>query len=411
MCLSQVLKNGGCTRRLLMLAYYFPPMNASGAQRPFRFAKYLRRSGIDSRVISAAEAHGESLISGNRVGGGSVLWSDRVARAVQRVLPYNDQLPWVPRAVRMAQEAIAEQDGFSCVLSTSPPLATHVAAFLLKRRHGVKWIADLRDPITGNPFRQDRFGAAGWDELVEGCVIRYADAVIGNTATVVANLQKKHPKQTRKIHLIWNGYDPEEEFVVRSVSDRPWRTMTHAGNLYGGRHPGQLIEAVSRLTKRGALNPDRLRIRLLGYLDPEAPWIAKYDFAKFRNVPWLEVVGQVPRSDAHEAMTESDYLLLLDLNEQGSGLQVPGKLFEYLRIGRPILAFTNEGSQTEFILDRSGIPHVCIYPTLSGEETDRRLLSFLQLSPEPATPSEWFQQVFDGSRQAQALASILKDLN
>jgi glycosyltransferase involved in cell wall biosynthesis len=241
--------------------------------------------------------------------------------------------------------------------------------------------------------------------------MKYADAVIGNTAAAVAKLEKKYPGQAQKIHLIWNGYDPEEEFVARSVTERPWRTITHAGNLYGGRHPGQLLKSVSRLAERNALNTERLRIRLLGYVDPEAPWIAEYDFAKFERMPWLGVVGQIPRPEAQMAMAESDYLLLLDLNERGSGLQVPGKLFEYLRIGRPILAFTSKGSQTEFILERSGIPHACIYPSLSDEETDRRFLSLLEMSPEPTSPSPWFQRTFDGSLQAQDLASILASLD
>lgn len=81
------------------------------------------------------------------------------ARIVQRLLPYNDQLTWVPHAVATAERVLAGGDVFA-MLSTSPPSATHIAAFLLKRRYGIRWIADLRDPIYQNPFRPGR--VAGW---------------------------------------------------------------------------------------------------------------------------------------------------------------------------------------------------------------------------------------------------------
>ncbi len=73
------------------------------------------------------------------------------------VLPYNDRLPWVPHAVHEGR-SIYRKWPYSVVFSTSPPLATHLAALRLKRRFGVKWIADLRDPLCGNPFRTRKIG-------------------------------------------------------------------------------------------------------------------------------------------------------------------------------------------------------------------------------------------------------------
>lgn len=396
--------------KMLMFAYYFPPMNESGAQRPKRFAKYLSTFCVSTQVVMASDDGGNGAVLRNEVStekvSESIGLADFTARVIQRLLPYNDQLTWVPHAVATAERVLAGGDVFA-MLSTSPPSATHIAAFLLKRRYGIRWIADLRDPIYRNPFRPGRV-AGWWDYIVEWLVITYADGVIGNTAGAVKELKKRYPRFAGKIRLIWNGYDPEEELTALPIANQEYLVLTHAGSLYGGRHPGQLLASLSRLITCGVLSQDRIRVRLIGYINLEEPWVAHYNFRSILGKPWLECVDRVlPRQEALNAIATSNYLLLFDINERGVGLQLPAKLFEYIRIGRPILAFTTSGSPTEYILSRSGIPHTCIYQNSTDEETDNRLLSFLQFSSESVSPSEWFQKEFNVAVQTKKLASML----
>ena len=105
-------------------------------------------------------------------------------------------------------------------------------------------------------------------------------------------------------------------------------------------------------------------------------------------------------------MAEADYLLLLDLNELGTGSQVPGKLFEYIRIGRPILAFTVRDSSTSRLLAQSGIPYQCVYQSDSSDEVDRKVSAFLSLQSRPVAPSDWFQTNFNAVAQTQKLADL-----
>jgi len=100
----------------------------------------------------------------------------------------------------------------------------------------------------------------------------------------------------------------------------------------------------------------------------------------------------------------------LDVNELETSLQVPGKLFEYVRIGRPILAFTTRDSPVDRILSQAGTSYVCVYPEDAPDEVDRKVLSLLSMPTDPATPSAWFEHQFDAKRQAGALAGIVGQL-
>jgi hypothetical protein len=159
----------------------------------------------------------------------------------------------------------------------------------------------------------------------------------------------------------------------------------------------------------GRLDPASIRVRLIGGVDEGVLERHKSAFDALRARNCLEFDGKVvPPSVAAHASATADYLLLLDLNESDASLQVPAKIFEYIQIGRPILAFTNPGSPVEKILRGSGIPFRSLSTRASNQEVDRTVLEFLSLPSEPHPPSEWFNTTFDGIRQTARLAEILR---
>jgi hypothetical protein len=108
----------------------------------------------------------------------------------------------------------------------------------------------------------------------------------------------------------------------------------------------------------------------------------------------------------HEIAT-SDFLLLLDINNlDNAGYAVPAKLFDYTRMGRPILATASRNSPVERILMRSGLHYGCLYPEDSEPEIARKLIAFLSLPSDPQPPSAWFLETFDGARQGAIVASL-----
>jgi hypothetical protein len=323
------------------------------------------------------------------------------------VAPNDDGTAWFPYAAAAARRWI-EQDGASVVLSTSPAVNTHLAAMRLKRRYGIKWIADFRDPILGSPFRT---GSHRFDAFVEPRIVRQSDLLIANTDALEAILRERYPGHQAKMHLLWNGFDPEETITARPIPPRDHQVLTHTGDIYGQRHPGQLVLAMARLLGRGALDPGKLKIRLVGRFLPD--WLPEQarTLRAMIEAGHIECSGEaVPRADALEALATSDGLLLLDVSGPNAGQQVPSKIFEFLQIGRPVLTFTTRDSPVDRIIERSGIPGARIYETDRPDTVDEKMVRFLELPAEPSRAADWFWEQFDGLKQARQLATWIDEL-
>jgi len=106
----------------------------------------------------------------------------------------------------------------------------------------------------------------------------------------------------------------------------------------------------------------------------------------------------VPKDEARREALSAACLLLLDST---SGTQVPGKLFESIRIGRPIFAITARDSAMDRILRDSDIPCSYIYPDTPEEQIDRDLLALLRAPVTRSTPSDSLLRQFDGAAQAR----------
>jgi hypothetical protein len=403
----------GFRNHLILLAYYYSPANTSGAQRAVRLAKYLPRNGCQTTVICSSHDGEVSLPHVLHVPGyparptHGAAW----AGALQRVLPYNEQFPWVPHAVAAAGDLIRRRSA-SAILSTSPPLATHLAALWLKRRFGVKWIADFRDPLVGNPGRSRRW-ARPYDSLLQHLIFRSADGIVAVTDSVADEWRRQYPQWSHKIHLVWNGFDPEDAFGPAPLPVRPYRLLSHVGVLYAQRHPLPLLASFARLIGGGLLAPSSVRLRLTGPIQNQANLLASPGASILLQAGCLEIRGDmIPRSDAMAEIATSDFLLLLDIvNLANKGYTVPAKLYDYVLAGRPILAVTDRNSPVQRILSGSGIRFTCLYHDDSAAAIDQKLLSFFQYPSDPLDPSPWFRSQFAGDQQAATLAALLNDLN
>jgi hypothetical protein len=175
------------------------------------------------------------------------------------------------------------------------------------------------------------------------------------------------------------------------------------GALYAGRNPVAVLESIERLRAAGNAEAERCEVVLAGPNDSSPQERAVMDRAAEQGWVRLEA-RKIPQAEALRISQESDGLLLL---QPQSGIQVPGKLFEYVRIGRPILSLAPRESAIEWLLDRCGIPHVDLYPDDGPTEMDGKVAAYLQLPTAPGSPSPWFEENFNAMRQAEQLAAIL----
>jgi glycosyltransferase involved in cell wall biosynthesis len=394
---------------LLLVAYAFPPENVSGAARPHRFYRYLPEFGVSPVVItaSAQSCQKPDIVFVRDVPRDlprrSLSW--QMERIVRRLLlPGESGLTWSRKAAARACRLV-HSPGRTAVFSTSPPLGSHLAALQIKRRLGIPWIADFRDPM--HPSAAVDVPRANIYSILESWFLREADVVIANTQALSEMWKARYPQHGEKIRVIWNGFDPADEVVAAALPPRRFRRLVHVGELYAGRHPGPILDSIQRLIARGALAPGDLRLSLIGpssdAVMPNPEVLRRLvESGVVEYVPTL-----VPQDEARRIALEADALLLL---QPQSDVQVPGKLFEYIRIGRPVLAFVRRRSPAEHILAGSGVAYRAVYPDDAADEVDAKMLEFLALPSDPVTASSWFAEQFNARHQTQTLSTIIDAL-
>jgi len=394
---------------ILLIAYHFPPSNAVGGARLFRFYKYLKRLGYDCRVVTAArQEHQDPDIAyvpdtaRNRREG---FWWQAERWMVRFALHGDLALGWSREASQAGQSFFAAHAGRRiAILSSGPPLGTHLAARRLARQSGMPWIADFRDPVNNTAGeRAPLQGIAA--PFLEQRILQRADLVLANTGPMRDRWVRANPQLKPKIQVCWNGFDPEDVIQRYALPARERKILSHVGELYGGRDIRPVLFALQRLLADGQLSNSSIQVRQIGNVDPA--WLPTKDFLDNAAAQgWLELKPEVPAASARSLALESDGLILV---QPHTNVQVPGKLFEYLRVGRPILAFVLPDSPIEAILERSGIPHVCLYPNMTEAAMEAGILNFLTLlSGQPSEPSAWFLENFDARLQTEALDRLIR---
>jgi glycosyltransferase involved in cell wall biosynthesis len=397
-----------------IFAYHYPPENEVGAARPFRFSKYLSRLGYTCRVFTAAKQTGRSDPNTEYVPDPCVASSGHaVETQLERVfrkafLPGETGMQWAIQASRAARTWIRGRHADRVtILSTYPPFGSHLAAWRLSRSEKYPWIADFRDSMR-NEHTSMNFLHQSLNRWLECRLVKGADVTIANTDAALARLQKTFPSESEKIQLIWNGFDPEERVLPLPGSSGDRKVLSHTGELYGGRSAVPILESLGRLIDAGRISAGNVRLRLIGPAQagtlPHAELLTRA-----QDEGWLELVTeQIPKIEALEIARSSDCLLLLQLQ---SAVHVPAKLFEYLQIGRPILAFLMANSPAERLLIRSGVPYRCVYPGSTREIIDNTVADFLSIQGVTVPVSAWFEENFNAQNQTRQLDAIIRSLH
>ena len=403
---------------VILIAYHFPPGPEIGGFRPYRLYKYLKRMGYACYVITAtkeAENASEDVMylpdkpqairkgcSNERNG----FWGNIELLARKLFFPGHIGLVWsVAVAARCRQIRAKHAKQRFVVFSTFPPLGVAIAGLLVRWRERLPWVADFRDPMeidNKHVSRLANFAAY----LLERTTFRNANAVVANVEGAASMLAARYPWMRPKLHVIWNGFDPEDTSRARTLPARPEKVIAHAGTLYLVRNPNLIVESLSRLRRKCPAEAHSFCILLIGPTefrksDLDALW------EEAQRECWIQLRPPVPKREAQRILEESDGLLLIQPHTE---IQVPGKLFEYICIGRPILALVPRSSAVEYILERAGVPYVCLHPDEDQQNFDRKLLEYLRLPAQATHYNEWFQQNFNAEYQARQLASIFEGL-
>ncbi len=224
------------------------------------------------------------------------------------------------------------------LLTFSYPYTMVLVGSLLKRRFKhLIWAADYGDPWSGAPLRE--LGLPWWrkplEHRMECRALQKVDLVTLTTQPTADLYMRQFPELGERIHVIPMGYDPEDVDTVAPAPRSPDTLgrilMIHTGRLYEeARDLGPFVAALDRLAKTDPQAAGNLRIHLLGYVSPYIRSLIASSFSHhiFSFSEW------VPLEDCIAAMKSADCLLLF--GNKGA-VQIPGKLYQYIGTGRPIL--------------------------------------------------------------------------
>jgi len=259
------------------------------------------------------------------------------------------QVTWVPFALRRAVEVV-EGESPAALYSTYPPASAHLLGLLLKRRTGLPWVADFRDAWTSDPLDP---GLPPWrqalERRLEQAVVEAADTVVTATELSADYLRQRYPRTASRVRVITNGFDPEEFPGVQAAPPAagPLR-LVHTGSFsysHPQRSPQPLFDALESLLAEDRAWAGRLRLVLAGSLSPAE----RRAGAALEAVGMVECLGTLERRQALELQQRAHLLLLLDHARPWPASNVPGKLYEYLAAGRPVLALCGPGMVAELV--------------------------------------------------------------
>lgn len=406
-----------------MVAYQFPPAGGSGVQRSAKFAKYLPLYGWepvvltrdtnrlpirDDTLLEELPPELEIIRTPSRDLTALPGPLSKVGKFVAwKLLIPDGEILWMKLALNKTLERIGKGD-ISALYTTSYPYSDHLMGLEIKKAYPeLPWVADFRDEWTNNPYLLDKphpAWRAGRERAMERQVLERADVLIANTPVMKRNFAALHPNLDleRRMVVIPNGYDEEDFGDENAVEPEKRFTVTYTGSLYQRRKPHRFLEAVGRLVKTGIIPRDSICVRFIGNIK-EKPLRRKIRENGLDGI--AEILPYMTHRECIRHMLRSHVLLLLE-GGKGSECFYTGKVFEYVRAKRPILALVpGDGAAAEIIRrTRTGV--ICDWWDVASIERalaelySRWLSNTLDLEPDQGEIGKYERRALAGTLAA-----------
>jgi glycosyltransferase involved in cell wall biosynthesis len=407
-------------KKVLIIAYHFPPqVESSGYLRCLKFCRYLPDQGWQPHVLTVhPRAYERTNPSQLKEIPPSVLVDRVFALDTQRHLSFRGRylramaLPdrWVSwcLAAVAAGYRIIRKEKCDVILTTFPIASAVLIGWLLHRLTGKPWVADFRDSMTepDYPRDPDTWRVYRW---LEKRTVRDATRLIFTASSAVRMYLERYPDLSAdRCSLILNGYDEEDFHNLVSnpgIANRPLR-LVHMGLLYPiERDPKAFFRAVSQLQKEGKLDPTRVRIELRasGYESAYQPMIRAEGIDNI-----VHLLPPLPYREALQDSANADGLLLFQA--ACCDHQIPAKVFEYLRLAKPILALTSHAGDTAALLRQTG--GATIVDLADWQAIYRVLPEFLRAidTQSHQQPKRSVVEGYSRREQAKELARLLDEV-
>jgi glycosyltransferase involved in cell wall biosynthesis len=265
---------------------------------------------------------------------------------------------WYFPAVKKGVEVLREEK-VNAIVSIGPPHTTHLIGKKLSVKYKKPHIPVFIDPWVDisyyKNFRRNRL-TLRIDNRMEKSVLKNAAAVVFVTETMKMDYESKYSFVQGKSNLLYWGYS-EEDFKGIEIGKKSneENIIVHAGNIFSYQNPVKFWEQIKKEISSGS----KLKLKFIGTVDPSI----KDSIKKAGLQQNTEYVGFLPYKKMLEEICNADFLLVCATEPR----HVPGKLFEYLRTGKPIIAFGNNNNEVKELITKTNAGMIFRYDE-SGEE-------------------------------------------
>jgi hypothetical protein len=262
------------------------------------------------------------------------------------------QCGWYAPAVRQILKR-GDKNVPDVILATGGPWTSFVVGCSLAKQLQRPLVLDYRDPWNCNPYYSF---STQWltkkSRMIEAQVCRAAGHVIANTEELRDRLVAEYPELRDRCSWIPNGFDRDvfpSDQVIAGISDvasiSGGYELCHFGTVYGKRTPHILLRAMWEMFRDGDLKPEAIRLRFVGGWDTTDRECEQYA-VNLEQQGFLRREPAISHSQCLSEMKRSSVLLVL---QPDSPLQVPGKMYEYVATGRPLLLIGGEGATANLV--------------------------------------------------------------
>jgi len=444
-------------KKVLVIAYYFPPTAGGGVQRAAKFVKYLPSFGWDPVVLTVSNPdfdlfdeslmndisaqvkvhraysfdpvrwhrkrkHGEASLFDRKEKVSDNSWGKRLENPVTlsvKALKYllnnfvlvpDDYVGWIPIAV-IKGYTVMKRERVDAIYATGKPWSSFLIAYLLGIFTGKPFILDLRDPWTLTPYD----GSGGktpkhriWSFLEKICFSRAGKVININEQITRAYISHYPSIPPERFTCITHGFDTDDFPGGSRVDGEDKFSITYVGTLYRNTLPDNFLKSVSQLISQHPDLKEEIRLRFVGFV----PSYVCRLINELRLENAVDLVGYLPHRESIKLMTSAAVLLLL-LNKPESNTEAQvstGKLFEYLASRRPILALIPPETDAARLIKEQQAGTVIDPDDMEGIE--KAILSFWQQYKQGGVrPTSPTLEKFERKHLAGQLADILDSLS
>jgi glycosyltransferase involved in cell wall biosynthesis len=355
--------------KVLVIAYYFPPMGLSGVQRTLKFVKYFKNYCWEPTVITTSEvgyfAHDQSLqkeldetgirvirIAGKEPNsflarfGTLKLPREFIRKFLNKIsqtffIPDN-KVSWARNAVKKTLEVI-NSENFDLIFVTGPPFSLFYEFSKFKKHCHIPFFFDYRDIWYESYFA---FYPTPIHRILhkkmEYKSLKAADKISVTNRIAKEKLIKTYNFLTyNDIIIISHGFDHEDfERIPAQPKSKNRMSLMYSGIFMVYNSPKYLLKAFKELTIERPDISKNIELHFVGFLRKENTSLIK----KLKLQEFVFDHGYLNHDESIAKIKSADVLWMMVGKRKNIDSILPGKLYEYMGTKKPILGCVPEGA-------------------------------------------------------------------